>query len=311
MQFAVDGYVIEGDALTLVGPQATVRVGDGTGAGTAMTATIGSILGGSSGLVKADLGTLVLNGTNTYTGGTTISAGVLRLGNGGTSGSIRGDVLNNGSLIFDRSNAMTLSGAISGTGTVRQVGAGRTNLTGDSSAFAGSTDIEDGTLAVNGSLCGDVNVRSGARLEGTGTVCDTTNFDGGTIAPGNSIGTITVAGDYTGVGGLLEVEAVLGSDASPTDLLHVTGNSAGPTNVQVTNLGGNGAATVEGIRIVQVDGTSAGTFTLLGDYVFNGDQAVVGGAYAYRLFQGSTSAPGGRRLVPALQSARHRSGRAA
>jgi fibronectin-binding autotransporter adhesin len=180
---------------------------------------------------------------------------------------------------------------ISGTGSVRQIGTGKTILTG-AHTYTGGTTISGGTLGVNGSICGPLQVQSGGTLQGTGTVCDTTNFAGGTVAPGNSIGTITVAGNYTGVGGTLEIEAILGNDASPTDLLHVTGNTAGPTNVQVINLGGAGAQTVEGIRIVQVDGVSAGAFSLLGDYVFNGDQAVVGGAYAYRLYQGSVSAPG-------------------
>ncbi|CDZ68372.1 Putative ATP-binding component of a transport system and adhesin protein, partial CDS, partial [Neorhizobium galegae bv. orientalis] len=103
--------------------------------------------------------------------------------------------------------------------------------------------------------------------------------------------TLTIAGNYTGTGGTLEVEAVLGGDASPTDLLVVTGNTAGSTNVKVINLGGGGAQTTEGIKIVDVGGVSAGSFSLLGDYVFEGDQAVVGGAYAYRLYQGGTSTP--------------------
>lgn len=85
-------------------------------------------------------------------------------------------------------------------------------------------------------------------------------------------------------------ESVLGGDASLTDSIVVSGNTSGSTNVQVINLGGTGAQTVEGIRIVQVDGTSAGSFSLLGDYVFHGDQAVVGGAYAYRLYQGGSPA---------------------
>ena len=118
-------------------------------------------------------------------------------------------------------------------------------LASDGSGFAGATTIDGGTLAVNGSLCGDVNVRSGGRLQGTGTVCDTNNFAGGTVAPGNSIGTLTVAGDYAGSGGTLEIETVLGGDASPTDRLVVTGNTSGTTRVKVINLGGGGAQTAK------------------------------------------------------------------
>jgi fibronectin-binding autotransporter adhesin len=248
------------------------------------------VISGSGAVEQLGTGTTILIGDNTYTGGTTISAGTLQLGNGGASGSIEGDVTNNGTLAFNRSDTMTFSGIISGTGAIRQIGSGLTRLTGDSSGFTGTTSVEAGTLAVNGSLCGPLNVLAGGTLQGIGTVCDTTNA--GIVAPGNSIGTLTVNGDYVGTGGLLEVEAVLGGDTSPTDLLHVTGNTSGTTDVQVINLGGAGAQTNEGIRIVQVDGASDGTFTLLGDYEFEGDQAVVGGAYAYRLYEGSTSAPG-------------------
>jgi len=268
-----------------------VVLGSGTltTGGNGADTTFGGAIDGTGALVKVGAGTQVLTGTSTYTGGTTISAGTLRLGNGGTTGSIVGDVANSGALEFFRSNDMTFAGAISGSGTVRQIGSGLINLTSDSSAFTGATFVEAGTLAVNGSLCGPMNVLSGGRLQGTGTVCDTTNA--GAVAPGNSIGTLTVAGDYTGTNGLLEIESVLGGDASPTDLLHVTGNTSGTTDIDVINLGGAGALTNEGIRIVQVDGTSDGDFALLGDYVFQGDQAVVGGAFAYRLYQGSASDP--------------------
>ncbi len=64
MQFASDGYVITGDAITLVGaPSSIIRVGDGTAAGAGYTATINSVLTGNTQLIKTDLGTLVLQGT--------------------------------------------------------------------------------------------------------------------------------------------------------------------------------------------------------------------------------------------------------
>ena len=130
---------------------------------------------------------------------------------------------------------------------------------------------------------------TGARLQGTGTVCTTVNA--GTVAPGNSIGTLTVAGNYTGSGGTLEIEAALGGDASPADRLVVTGSTAGATQVNVINVGGTGAATVEGIKIVDVGGASNGVFTLNGDYVFQGDQAVIAGAYGYRLYKNGVATP--------------------
>ena len=78
-------------------------------------------------------GDTVLTGDSTYTGGTTIADdGTLWLGNGGTSGSIIGDVLDNGVLAFDRSDRFSVPGVISGTGYVAQIGTGTTVLAADS-----------------------------------------------------------------------------------------------------------------------------------------------------------------------------------
>ncbi|WP_244558512.1 autotransporter outer membrane beta-barrel domain-containing protein [Tardiphaga sp. OK246] len=179
------------------------------------------------------------------------------------------------------------SGVISGTGGLTLSG-GMQTLSGVNT-YTGGTTVSGGTLSVNGSVCGAMTVLAGGTLQGTGTVCDTSNA--GIVAPGNSIGTLTVAGNYTGNGGTLQIESVLGGDASPTDRLVVTGNTAGSTNVRVINLGGSGAQTVEGIKIIDVGGASNGAFSLLGDYVIQGQQAVVGGAYAYTLQKNGVSTP--------------------
>ncbi|NNH85996.1 autotransporter outer membrane beta-barrel domain-containing protein [Rhizobium laguerreae] len=182
----------------------------------------------------------------------------------------------------------TFAGVIGGTGGLTVTGGSQT-LSGVNT-YTGATAVNGGRLAVNGSITSPVTTSGTGILGGTGTIFgDVTNA--GVLAPGNSIGTLTIAGNYTGTGGTLEIEAVLGGDASPSDRLVVTGNTAGTTDVTVVNLGGGGAQTVEGIKIIDVGGISAGNFSLLGDYVFEGDQAVVGGAYAYRLYQGGVSTP--------------------
>lgn len=189
--------------------------------------------------------------------------------------------------------------AFSGTSTLNKLGAGRLTLSGNSAAFTGTTDIQAGTLQVDGVLGGPVNVLPGARLTGTGRVGATVNQ--GTIAPGprTGFGTLTVAGNYTAQGGNLEIRTQLGGDNSPTDKLVVTGDTAGATPVTVKNMGGAGGLTLRGIQVVQVDGLSAGQFNLAnGDYVINGRPALVAGAYGYVLQQ--DSADGGWYLRSSL-----------
>ena len=76
---------------------------------------------GVTGLTKVGTGTFTLTGANTYTGGTTISAGTLQIGSGAT-GSIVGDIVDNAALVFNRTGTLTYGGVISGTGSVAQIG---------------------------------------------------------------------------------------------------------------------------------------------------------------------------------------------
>uniref|UniRef100_A0A9E7ZV51 Autotransporter outer membrane beta-barrel domain-containing protein n=1 Tax=Bosea sp. NBC_00436 TaxID=2969620 RepID=A0A9E7ZV51_9HYPH len=197
----------------------------------------------------------------------------------------------NGIVIDTDGHDIGISPTFTGAGALIKDGAGKLTLTGDSGAtYTGAASVVAGTLAVNGVLGGTMEV-IGGRLQGIGTVGSTINQPGGTIAPGNSIGTLTINGNYLGNGGRLEIETVLGGDASPSDRLVITGSTAGTTFVRVLNQGGAGAQTIEGIKVVDVGGASNGVFTLQGNYVFQGQQAVVAGAYAYTLQKNGISTP--------------------
>ncbi|HWW57263.1 MAG TPA: autotransporter-associated beta strand repeat-containing protein [Sphingopyxis sp.] len=310
MQFASDGYVIAGDGIALTAPQATIRVGDGSTAGAGYTATINSVLGGDAELVKTDGGTLVLGGANSYTGGTRIAGGTVRIASDANLGATTGGVTLDGGTLATSADltsaraieiagvgtiatadatTFTFNGLFSGTGELTKAGAGTLSILGDNGGFGGSTTVAAGTLAVQGSLGGAVTVGSAGRLEGAGRVGSITNA--GIVGPGTGIGTLTVAGNYAGNGGVLEIEAELGGDTSAADRLVVNGDTSGATAVTVLNRGGLGAQTVEGIKIVDVAGASNGTFVLNGDYLFDGQQAVIAGAYGYRLYKNGVATP--------------------
>lgn len=160
---------------------------------------------------------------------------------------------------------------------------GRTLFNSDHGDFTGLMQAQDnGVISVNGDMSGaTVSLLPGGTLEGTGRVGNTTNA--GTISSGQSIGTLTVDGDYHGNGGRVLMESVLGGDDSPADRLNITGSASGNTTVEIVNLGGEGGFTENGIPLIFAAQSSDGdAFKLHGDFTTpEGEQAVVHGAFAY------------------------------
>jgi len=216
------------------------------------------VASGTGALTKIGAGTLSLTGNNTYTGGTTINGGTLQVGLGGTTGSLAGNIVDNAALVFNRSDALTYSGVISGTGTLTQLGTGTTTLTG-ANTLTGATTVSAGTLRVNGSLASaSTTVQNGATLGGTGSIAGAVTVqNGGHLAPGASPGTLTIGGDLSlSAGSVLDYE--LGQSNLPggafNDLTVVGGNLLLDGTLNVTQpAGGNFGPGV--YRLINYGGT--------------------------------------------------------
>ena len=220
--------------------------------------TFANVISGTASLTLAGTGTTILTAANTYTGGTIISAGTLQIGNGGTTGSISGNVANNGALIFNRSDNLTLAGVISGTGSLTQAGTGTTTLTG-ANTYTGATTVSAGTLSVNGSITSAVTVANGGSLKGTGTVGGLSFASGSNIAPGNSIGTLNVAGGVSlGAGSTYQVE-VNGVGAS--DRIAATGVATLSGGTVLVQPEAGTYLPVTTYRILDAAGGVSGTFS--------------------------------------------------
>lgn len=161
------------------------------------TTALGGIVYGTGNLNKEGAGTLLMVEDSTYTGATTITQGALQLGNGGTTGSIASSsaIHDNGALVVNRSNTLTLAQRIDGTGSLTQAGTGTTVLSADNS-YTGATTVESGTLDVEGSIAASaVTVLSGSTLEGTGSVGSTLIEKGATLAPIGMTSALSVQGN--------------------------------------------------------------------------------------------------------------------
>ena len=233
--------------------------------------TFGGTISGTGVVTKSGAGTLTLTGNASHTGGTTISAGTLQIGNGGTTSTLSGNVANSGMLAFNRSDASTYAGVISGNGAVTKSGAGTLVLSG-TNTYVGATTVDSGTLSVNGSIAGSELTVNGGTLKGSGTV-GTTTITSGTLAAGNSIGTLNVAGGLNlGAVAVLEVEVTGGANTLGvhSDLVAASGavtiNPSATVKVRPVN-GTNGGTTFTGgttYTIITSSGLS-GTFASASD----------------------------------------------
>ncbi|CAN7484158.1 autotransporter domain-containing protein [Bosea sp. LjRoot237] len=216
---------------------------------------IAALNGTSGAMIKRGAGVLTLTGLSSLDW--TIEAGGLVSSAERFGGNVA--IASGASLRFDQAVNATYAGMISGTGSFTKAGAGLLTLTGNSSAFSGTTTIENGTLVINGSLGGTVDVLAGGRLQGSGAVSNMSVS--GTIAPGNSIGTLNIAGNVTfAAGSIYEVEVnaagqsdkiVAGGTAtiagSSVKVLADIGNYAPQTRYTILTANGGRSGTFSGV----------------------------------------------------------------
>jgi fibronectin-binding autotransporter adhesin len=196
------------------------------------TVTLATALTSSGGsLTKLGDGTLVLTGSSSFSGPTTIQAGALQLGSGGAGGAVGGAIVNSGTLILNRSDSYTLGNFISGTGVLRKLAANTVTLS-SSNSFSGGTTIEQGNLQVNAS-----------EALGTGTVTitnaggNTRLLLGGSTTVANPIVVSGVQNPGTGNGvisvtsGTATLTGPITLDNAPTSTGGMLSTSAGATLV--------------------------------------------------------------------------------
>ena len=238
------------------------------------TITVANAISGSGSLTQSGAGTLILTGGNSY-GSTTIDSGkTLQVGSGGASGTLGGgSVADDGSLVFNRSNTITVANAISGSGSLTQSGAGTLILTGGNSY--GSTTIDNGkTLQVgSGSTSGTL---------GGGSVTD----DGSLVF--NRSGTVTVSNAINGTGTLAQNGGGTLTLDGTNGYLGATTISTGILNVRNSSALGSGSAgvTVADGAALELEGSG---FTVSGKPLYLAGGGGGGGGGALRNISGANS----------------------
>ncbi|CDM87648.1 autotransporter outer membrane beta-barrel domain-containing protein [Xenorhabdus bovienii] len=220
------------------------------------------------------------------------------------AGTIDGNVeLGSASLYLSGPNAI-LKGDVSGTkDSIVTIGSkdGMTknlNLSFTHNMNAGTVRILSGNSLslgdghTTGSISSDINNEGSLHFNRSdNTTISALNNSGRVVVGGdnNAVGRmLTITRDYSSNNGTVVLSTVLGGDNSKTDRLVLKGSTSGTTHLVINNVGGTGAPTDKGIKVVDMQGASGGNFRLVGDYSYKGDPAIVAGAYAYRLYKNGT-----------------------
>ncbi|MCX6182410.1 MAG: autotransporter-associated beta strand repeat-containing protein [Bacteroidetes bacterium] len=181
----------------------------------------------SFGITVQGAGTLVYGVTNTYDGATTISAGTLQVGNGSTTGSIAStSIVNNATLTYNRSDDITISAVISGTGGVTQYSTATLTLSG-ANTYTGTTFVYAGKIKLGAT---GVISNSSAVYIGTSAVFDMNTYS-------ETVGSIAGVGDVDNVAGGGTPTLTCGGDNTSTTFAGAFKNTSGTLAVTKTGTG--------------------------------------------------------------------------
>jgi len=286
---------------------------------------------GTGNIIKTGTETLYFTGSNLYTGTTTISQGTLYIGNNTSYGSVTGNIVNNGTLVFNRSDTYTYSGVISGTGKVIKDGTGDIRFAGDNT-YTGGTTINGGILylgnnTTTGSVTGNIvnngtlrfnrsnNYTYSGVISGTGIVTNSSQTSSLTLNGANTYSgaTYTFGKLILGTSGSIENSSEVQLNPYSTAELDISaGNKKikglNGMNVTKVTLGSNtltigtnmgytdGGGTYEGVisGTGGVAKTGTGTLTLSGQntatgaFTHNSGTVVLSGKWAGAYNMGTT-----------------------
>ncbi len=280
------------NAIALTGAS---TIDSGTG-----TFTLSGVISGTGSFTKVDTGTLVLTGANTYSGGTTVTAGTLQ----GSTTSLQGNITDNAAVVFSQAGAGTYAGNLTGTGSLTVTGGGNVTLSG-ANIYSGTTTVGGGSTLTTGAAgtgigdSSDVTVGAGSTLaitttETIGSLAGSGNVTIGTsLTTGGNNHSTTFSGPITGAD-LIKVGTgtMTLTGASTLTQLDVNGGTLdiGATTGSVNtgagnaNVGAAGTLTVDGglttttLNVasggsanVDVGGTVTGAVSNSGTTVVNGN----------------------------------------
>ena len=240
---------------------------------------LSGVVSGTGSLEKQDGGTLTLSGANTYGGTTRINGGTLQVGAGGTTGTLGGGAItDNGVLLISRSDAYTLSLAVSGTGVLSKTAAGTMALSGTNSYTGGST-IDNGVINVTGDQSAATGGWSvGPNATSTSTVSLQAGSKvvvaagkqiriGNTTASGTTVQTVNVAGSvvnngtlYDGRPGVLNLNS--GGTWEQNDAMSLNGQGGYSSTLTVNTGATLTYAGTSTIKVLPATGTSGGNAIL-------------------------------------------------